>query len=413
MVFSLEFNLVLLFFLIVLSAFFSGVETALISIDRVKLMRLVRKKNKNALVVQKLKEKPHKLLTTILIGNNLVNIGASALATVVMLDIFPENYAIGLATGLMTLLILVFGEITPKSLALKYSEQISLIVARPIHWLSIILSPLVWILERITGIIINAFGGGGKESLLTEDEVVSVVTVGAEEGAIREQEKEMIHRIFRLNDIIAEEIMTPRTEIKAIEANTKLGKLKDFLIKDPHSRFPVYKDVLDSIVGFVHVKDILINLAKGKKSIKVEKIANPVLFVPPTKKIDKLLDEFQAKKTHIAMIVDEYGGILGLVTIEDVLEEIVGEIVDESEVEARIEEVKPNELVIDGSATIESLNKTLGSEFKSKEYETVSGLILRELDRLPQPKERVRIGRYVFVVTKMKGPRIEEIRVIK
>lgn len=414
MVFSLELNIVVLIVLILLSAFFSGVETALISLDRVTIKHLVKKKNKNAIIVQELKKQPHKLLTTLLIGNNLANIGASVFAAGVMLQIFPERYgtAIAAATGLMTFLILVFGEITPKSLALKYAEPISLVVARPILWLSIALSPVVWTLGKITGVILAIFGGVAMEKGLTEEEVRSVVSIGAEEGAIRKEEKEMIHKIFRLNDIPVEDIMTHRTEIEAISSGTKLKDLESYLAGVPFSRLPVYKKSLDKIVGILYVKDALNNLAKGKKNLTVDRIVHKPYFAPTTKKIDKLLNEFQRKKTHIALVIGEYGSTLGLVTIEDILEEIVGEIEDETDVGPRIERTKPNELVVEGNLEIDGLNKLLGSKFQSKEFDTVSGLILKNLDRLPRKNERLRLGKFIFIVTKMKGARIEKIRII-
>ncbi len=412
MPFSLEFNIVVLAVLIGLSAFFSGAETAIISLNRVTIKRLAKKKNNNAIVLQQLKKEPHKLLTTLLVGNNLANIGASVFATTVMLQIFPANYAIAIATGLMAFLILVFGEITPKSLALKYAEPISLIVARPIKWLSIALSPLVWILEKITGIILAIFGGVSAERGLTEEEVRSVVSIGAEEGAIRKEEKEMIHRIFRLNDISVEDIMTQRTEIEAISSGTKLKDLKHYLAKVPFSRLPVYKKSLDKVVGILYVKDALNNLAKGKKNLTVNKIMRKPYFVPPTKKIDKLLNEFQGRKIHIALVVGEYGGTLGLLTIEDILEEIVGEIEDETDIRPKIEKIRPNEFIVEGGLAIGELNKLIGSSFKPKEFDTASGLILKNLDRLPRKNERIRLGKFVFIVTKMKGVRIEKIRII-
>jgi len=311
----LELDLVILAVLLALSAFFSGTETALIYVDKVRIRQLVKKKkSKSAEFVEEFQASPQKLLTTILIGNNLVNIAAAAIATNVALQIFT-SHAVGISVGIMTFLILVLGEITPKSLAVQHSDTISLFVIRPVRWLSIILSPIIWFLNGFTRLVIRIIGKNEEESM-TEQDIKTMVSMGAEVGAIHEREKQMIHRIFKFNDLNVEYVMTPRSEIKAVPANATLEDVKEVLAETPHSRLPVYKKGLDEIVGIFYVKDAWDYLADGKFKTAVSTIARPVLFAHQTKKIDKLLAEFQQTRNNMAIVVDDYGGVLGLATLK-------------------------------------------------------------------------------------------------
>ncbi|MCH7902621.1 HlyC/CorC family transporter, partial [archaeon] len=314
MVLSLEFNLVVLGVLILLSGFFSSVELAIFSISKIKMRRLVAENKRNAKLLSDMKQKPQKLLTTILIGNNFVNVAAASIATVLSLNLFPSDIGIAVATGTITMAILIFGEITPKSLALKHNEFIALTAAPILKFLSMVLFPLVFILGKITGGFVRLFGGEKGGDVLTEEEVKTVISLGAEEGAIQKEEKEMIHRIFKLNDLVVEDVMTPRSEIDAIESGTKIKNIDKKLILE-HSRIPVYKDDLDEILGVFHVRD-LISLKGTRSSTTVDKLMKPPQYVYANKKIDKLLREFQKNKNHLVIAVDEYGGTIGLVTIE-------------------------------------------------------------------------------------------------
>jgi len=409
---SFELNLVILTVLIILSGFFSSAELAIFSISKLKLKKLISTNKPNAQVLKELKENPQNLLNTILIGNNLVNVASASLATAIALEFFPSGYGIAIATGVVTLVILVFGEITPKSLALKHNKAIALAVAPFIKVLSIIFIPLLFVLNKITKVFLSLFGAGSGEETLTEDEVKTVVSLGAEEGAIEKDEKEMIHRIFRLNDITVEDIMTYRSEMVGIESGTKIKNIDSKILQE-HSRIPVFKEDLDELIGVFHVRDFFGPKLKKKSDIVVDKIMRQPIYVSGSKKIDKLLKEFQKKKTHLAIVVDEYGGTIGLVTIEDILEEIVGEILDETDVEPRIKKINSNEFVAEGSVPLDVLSRALRISFKSKEFDTVAGLVIGALDRVPQEKDETIIGGVKFIVIKMDGPKIKLVRVIK
>ncbi len=406
----LELDLITLAVLLILSAFFSGTETALIAVDRIRIRHLVKKRNKSAILIEEFQSNPQKMLTTILIGNNVVNIAAAAIATTVALQMF-SSYAISISVGIMTFLVLVLGEITPKSLAVQHSESISLFVIRPIKWLSIILSPIIWFLNGFTKIIIRIIGKT-EEQPMTEQDIKTMVTMGAEVGAIHETEKQMIHKIFKFNDISVEDIMTPRSEVKGISINANLKDVSELLAETPFSRLPVYKKSLDEIEGIFYVKDAWNYLAEGKTETKVSRLARPVLFAHQTKKIDKLLIEFQKTRNNMAIVVDDYGGVLGIVTLEDLLEEIVGEIVDESEI-PMINIVSKGSFEADGRASLNEVNQVLKTKWKSEGFNTISGFLIEKLDRLPNQGEEINVENYTLKMIQVKGPKIQRIKITK
>ncbi len=410
MALSMEPELVLLGLLIATSAFFAAVELSVFSMSNVKVRKLVAEKRRNAVLLDELKKHPQELLSTILVCNNLVNVASASIATALTLQIYPGDLGIAIATGAITLAILIFGEITPKSLALKHNETIALFAAPLLKVLVAFFSPLIFVLNSVTGFFVRILGGEGLVQMVTEDEVKTVVALSAEEGSINRQEKEMIHRIFKLNDIVVEEIMVPRSEIFAIESGTKVRRLDTQMLQH-HSRIPVYGADLDEVIGIFYVRDLLDKKFRGKPDLVVDKMMKPPLFVYSNKKIDKLLRELQRKKNHMAIVVDEYGGTVGLVTIEDILEEIVGEIMDESDVEHVIKKVKPNEFLVEGQATLDELGKKIGVPLKSEEYDTVAGYIIGAMDRVPKPKDYIVVSNVKFAVEKMDGPKIEWVRV--
>jgi putative hemolysin len=240
-----------------------------------------------------------------------------------------------------------------------------------------------------------------------------MVTMGAEAGAIAGREREMIHRIFRFDDIDVEEVMTPRAEMKVLPSGTTLREIKDFLAETPYSRIPVYRGRVDNIVGIFYVKDAWDYLAEGKTGTRIETIMRPPLFVPKTKKIDKLLSQFQREHTHMAIVVGEYGGVLGLVTLEDLLEEIVGEIVDESDVVPEIRRTGKGTFEVSGRVSLEQLNRFLGTKWRSRDFDTISGFIIEKLDRLPRENEKIAAEKYNLVVTKVKQPKILRVKIVK
>ncbi len=380
-------KIITLIVLIILSGFFSGTETAFFSLSMLRIKHLLKKKVRGAKTLEKLKGKPQRLLITILIGNNVVNIGASALATSLAFD-FSMSYAVGIATGVMTLLILIFGEITPKSLATRYNEQIALFVGKIILTIEFVLFPIIILFEGLTNLLMP---NPKEKPLVTEDEIKTFVAVGHEAGQIEEDERQMIHRIFKFNDLEARDIMTPRNKMHCISINSKIKNVAKVFYRKGHSRLPVHEGNLDNIKWFVHIMDVQkALLRKGNKTIK--KIIRPILFVPATKKLDSLLRYFQRNKRHISIVVDEFGTNLGLVTIEDVLEEIVGEIIDETEkIEPMVRKVSKKSFVVQGRADIDEINTKCGLKLPEKDAPyTIASYILHHLGRIPQQDEELK-----------------------
>jgi len=396
----------LLSVLLVLSGFFSSAETALFSISKTKARHLAKKKGNTYKLIKKMKDDPHRLLTTILIGNNVVNVAAAAMATSVAINIFP-NYAVGIATGIMTFLILVFGEVLPKSIATRNNVLIAGIIIHPIYWLSILLYPAVIFLifiPKLTGKI-------KKTPTVTEEELMTFVEVVEEEGEIKEEEKQLIHKIFEFDDTNASEIMTPRADMFVIEADDKLHL--DAIIKSGYTRIPVIEDNIDNVVGIINIKDLFLRQLISDAKIDVRKIMTKPYFVPENKKLDKLLHQFKKREYHIAIVVDEHGGVSGLITLEDALEEIVGEIRDETDKEEPfIVSRGTKEWTVLGKTDIDEINQVIGMDIPDpKEYDTFSGYILNTIGRIPDEKEKITIGSYVITVKDKDGNRIKKYNV--
>jgi len=350
-----------------------------------------------------MKDDPHRLLSTVLIGNNIVNVGAASLATSITIHIFP-NYAVGLATGIMTLLILVFGEVIPKSIATQNNILIARIAIYPIYWFSIIFYPFVIFLNfvpKITGKI-------KKTPTVTEEELMTFVEVVEEEGEIKEEEKELIHNIFEFDDTNTSEIMTPRADMFVIEADEKLDLEK--IVESGFTRIPVIEDNIDHVIGIINIKDLFLHIVTSDDNIDVREIMTEPYFVPENKKLDKLLHQFKIRKHHMAIVVDEHGGVSGLITLEDALEEIVGEIRDESDrEEPHIVQRKNKEWMVLGKTDIDEINETIGMEIPdSKDYDTFSGYVLDAIGRIPEEKEKITLNKYIITVEEMDGNRIKK-----
>ena len=391
--------LILLFF----SGFFSSAETALFSISRTRAIHLAKESGRTYKLIWQMKRDPHKLLSTILNGNNIVNVGASALATSLTIRMVSSN-AVGVTTGIMTLLILVFGEVFPKSIATRNNLMVARIVIVPIYWMSIVFYPIILFLNfipRLTGKI-------KKTPSLTEEELMTFVEVVEEEGEIKEEEKEFIHNIFEFDDTNASEIMTPRGDMFALDIEEKpdFGKIG----KSGFTRIPVYLDTIDNIVGIINIKDIFIHQSTAEDEPNIKKLMNRPYFIPENKKLDQLLHQFKKRKLHIAIVVDEHGGVAGLITMEDVLEEIVGEISDESDkVEPHITRIRENEWAVLGKSEIDEVNETIPMNIpESMGYDTFSGYILDQIGRIPAEKEEFSVGDFKITVKAMDGNRIIE-----
>jgi CBS domain containing-hemolysin-like protein len=399
---------VLLIVLLLLSGFFSSSETALFSISKTKARHLAKGGGMAFALINKMKKDPHNLLTTILIGNNLVNVGAAALATSISIDLF-SSYAVGLATGMVTFLILVFGEVLPKSIATRNNIVIARMTIVPIYWLSILFFPILTFLNfipKLTGKIKKSPG-------MTEEELMTVVEAVEEEGEIKEQEKELIHNIFEFDDTKTSEIMTPRADMFVIDADEPVQM--DQILKSGYSRMPVIEGDSDHVIGVLHIKDLFMYRVNSDTQIDVRKIMDQPYFVPENKKLDRLLHQFKKRKRHMAIVVDEHGGISGLITLEDALEEIVGEIIDETDKdEPHIVETEKGAWIVLGKTEIDDVNEHLGMDIPdTNEYDTFSGYFLDYIGKIPEEKESITSGDFQITVKKMDGIRIKELFVRK
>ncbi len=404
----MTFELTLLVIGLFLSGFFSSSETALFSISKIKALHIAKDGSKTGLLILKMKEDSHTLLTTILIGNNLVNIGASAIATSIAISYFKSN-AVGIATGIMTMLILVFGEIFPKSFANHNNILVARFVIYPLYWLSKLFFPFIYMLNfipKLHGTIDTS------HETVTEDELMTMVEVVEEEGEIKEEEKEFITNIFEFDDTSCSEIMTPRADMFAIDVSQDID-IKNVL-KTGYSRIPVIEDSIDNIIGILHVKDLFASFQKAcasesDTSLDVKQIMKKPYFIPESQKLDALLQNFKQKKNHIAVVVDEHGGVSGIVTLEDVVEEIVGEIIDETDrMVPDVIKLKGNKWLVTGKIDIDDLNKEIKIEIpESNTYDTFSGFFLEQIGRIPKPGESITMNQWVATVKDMDGNRIQ------
>lgn len=411
-------EIILLIILFILSAFFSASETAFTSLSKIKVGRMVEQRLPGAKLVSGLKEKPSEFLSTILIGNNLVNIAASALATSIIIKYFEARgwvnigLAVGIATGVMTFLILTFGEIVPKTVAIRRAEKLTLAVAPIIFTLNVILMPIAYLMGFISRPFIYILGGKAPEKgpFVTEDEIKMILAAGEREGVIEEEEREMITSIFEFGETIVREVMTPRPDISACQADKSVDELIRVIIESGHSRIPIYEGTLDNVIGVVYAKDLL----KAGREVKIRDILHSPVFIPETKKVAELLHEMQAARTHLAIIVDEYGVTSGLVTMEDLVEEIVGEIHDEFEREEKmIEKVDANTAIVVGSMSLKDLNDELKIELPEKEFDTIGGFVFGQLGKAPSVGDAVRFEDLVISVERIHRRRITRIKIVK
>lgn len=390
------FEIILLLIFLVFSAFFSGAETALVSISMAKVRTLAKEKKLGSATLLRLKENPKTLLSTILIGNNLANIAAASITTVVMIDLFGSK-GIGIATGVLTLVILVFGEITPKNLAHTYNIRLALLMSGPIYVISKIFYPATYVLNKLTTMIIK-LSGGKKAPSVTEEELKTMITMGVEEGEVEKKEREIIEKVFQLNDITAEEVMTPRTGMFCLDADTTLKKALKTLTKIPYSRIPLIRRSKDNVVGILYVKEVLKFLEKGRVNVKLKTLAKEPYFVPENILLNQLFKQFQDKQIHMAIVVDEFGGVAGVVTLEDLLEELVGEIIDETDITAHvIMRLDKDNIMVDGQTELKDINKFFNIKLPGKESQTIGKLILNRIKKIPKKGDELKIDKRILI----------------
>jgi CBS domain containing-hemolysin-like protein len=343
--------------LVILSALFSGAETALMSVNIIKIKSLV-KTNKQAALLLKLKEDSKRLIITILVGNNAINIGASAIATVVATQKFGSS-GVGIATGAMTLTILIFGEIIPKNLALIHAQKIALFLAKPIYLLQLALFPVIVILEKITNICTRNISTTSPDTLFSEEELRTMVEVGVSENLLQQKERDLIEGALQFNDLTTADVMTPRIKIFSLQQDMTLADSYKLIIENNYSRIPIFKTDKDDISGIIYIKDILEVYAKGKQdSTTLKQIAKKPLNVHESEIINDVFRRFQQRRIHIAIVQDEHGGTAGLISLEDIIEEITGEIFDESDTEdLSIKRISKKEIIINGETEITDINQ--------------------------------------------------------
>ena len=408
--------LVFLFVCLVLSAFFSGSETAFFSLQRFRVEHLVATKIRGARRVARMIERPEKLLSTILLGNTFVNTAVAALATVLAVSFWGEKGIIIATTGI-TIILLIFGETTPKTIAAHHAEKFSLIAARPIQAVSWLLTPLVIVLSWIASAF-TKLGGGAPvpRSLVTDEEIRIMISVGRKDGTVEEAEAKLLHRVFDFGDRPVSDVMIPRTEVVSVEKGTKLADFLALYAEKPLSRFPVYQDNMDNVLGILSVKDVLMARAKNTMTGEglIDELIRPAYFTPVTKRINELFAEMQDKNYRMAVVVGEYGGTAGIVSLSRLVEEIVGPVGDElAAVEKDYEVISEHTFQIDGSMRIEEVKREMGLELPEGDYETIAGFVLHLLGHIPKQGEQLRYKGLKLVITKMREHKIEEILLTK
>lgn len=422
----MEKELVFLAILIGMSGFFSGAEIALFSLSEAKVRLLLEQDKKNSHIIKKLKDKPQRLLIAILIGNNLINIGASSLATVVAINKLGSAGA-GVATGVMTFLILFFGEIIPKSIAQRNPAKIALIIAPMVRFITIALSPFVLIMHYMTKLFQKLVGANKLPSIVSEEDVKAMVDISHEAGGVEHEEKEMIKKVFLLNDIRAKDVMTPKEYIVGFDTDTTLEEAVAIIEESGYSRFPVSNNG-GEIVGIVYIKEVFAHIADQAVKIcssdnakrndifadKVSTLLKPAIFVPDTMQVGDLMKDMQSKRIHIAIVVNEHGATQGLVTLEDILEEVVGEIIDETDVDDNlIKRVDENSIIIDSRVSINKVNWFFNSKLQGPEHKNIGWLVLREFGRIPEKGDSITIQNYIFRVEEAEDRRIKRLMMIK
>jgi putative hemolysin len=393
-----------LFVLLCLSGFFSGSETALFSLGYGKLRRFGRSRAPRKKLIAKMMENPARILATILLGNTLVNIAASGLGENIISAFIPEEGAIVISTLALTCLILIFGEVTPKTIAVEQSEKIASWVVRPLDVFSNLISPIRRLLRRTTELFLALLGvrriGEGHE--LAEEELRTLVDISFEEGVVDRLEREIIHRVFSFGDKTVRQVMTPRGQVVSLSVNTSVKDALDFLKARRYSRVPVFEEQEDHVIGFLHIKDFI--QKPGAESLK--DLIRPCQFVPETRRIDTLFNEFRTGKQHAAVVIDEYGVFCGIVTMDDLLEEIVGEAFSSAPKKNLVRKLGSHAALVKGVLELEVFNRKMGTHLVDPEAQSIGGYLINRLGRIPEMKERLRIGNLQFEIIKAQPNRI-------
>ncbi len=421
-------SLVVIFILLLLSAFFSSSETAFIRLDKIKLRHLKEHKAKNSTsieLIEKLLHDPSRFLTTVLVGNTLVNIAASSLATVLIIRVAISFGFFNMAlltfavTGIMTVIILIFTEIIPKTIALKKSERVAFLFVRPLYYFSRLFSPIIYSAAKVSTFLTMLFGINisARDTLVSEESIRALVGIGEEEGVLESEEKEMIDSIFYFRDTVVREVMTPRTDMIGAEMISTPQQVIDIIIQYGHSRIPMYQGSIDKIIGVIYAKDLLrISASQLHDPQQLQRFRRDPYFIPESKKVDELLREMRTNKMHIAIVLDEYGGTSGFVTIEDLLEEIVGEIKDEYDGHEKpeIESCDEKSYIVSGNMNLDDVNTETDLLIATEgNFDTLAGYILELYNGIPEKGTQVEDSQAIYHVLDVQDHRVTKIKIEK
>lgn len=408
---SVGIRLVIVILLLGLSGFFSSAETALTTVSKMRIRTLAEAGDKKAITLMKVIENPGKMLSMILVGNNIVNLSASSMMTTLTMELFGSK-VVGVATGVLTLLILVFGEITPKTMATLNAERLSLAYAGIVYWLMRLLTPVIFLVNKLSTAVMFLLrvDPNKKPDAITEDELRTIVEVSHEEGVIESEEKKMINNVFDFGDAVARDVMVPRIDMVMVDVNATYKELIELFRKERFTRIPVYENSTDNVIGIINVKDFL--LYDNAQKFSLRDLLRQPLYTYEYKKTAELMVEMRKTSNNIIIVLDEYGATAGLITLEDMLEEIVGDIRDEydEDEEDEVKEIAPNEYLVSGSAKLDDLNDRLDLELESEDYDSIGGLVIGLLEHLPEEGEAVDCGNIRLVVEHVEKNRIDKIR---
>lgn len=403
-------QLLILILLIGLSAFFSSAETALTTVNKIRIRNLAEAGDKSAVTLTKVLEDQGKMLSAILVGNNVVNLTASSMSTTLAMNIW-SNKAVGIATGVLTLVILVFGEISPKTISTLYSEKISLKYAKIIYLFMTVMTPVIYAVNVLSSGFLRLVhvDPNRKQEAITEDELRTIVEVSHEEGVIESEEKKIINNVFDFGDSVAKDIMVPRIDMAMVEVGATYDELIDIFREEKYTRMPVYEETTDNVIGIINMKDVL--LIDRNEKFHVRDLLREPLYTYEYKNTAELMVEMRQTSNNMIIVLDEYGATAGMITLEDLLEEIVGEIRDEydEDEEQELVEVGPGEYVVEGSMKLDDLNDLLDLELESEDYDSIGGLIIGQLDRLPEEGESVVCDGIRLVVDRLDKNRIDRV----
>ncbi|MCH8191485.1 MAG: HlyC/CorC family transporter [Chloroflexi bacterium] len=414
-----QITIVLLVVFLGISAFFSSSETAFFALQRVRIQHLVASGLARAERVQRMKEDPERFLATVLLGNNLVNVALTALATNLIISSLGEGrqeIGIAIATAAVTIVIVIFGEAVPKTIAARHPERLAFLFIRPLEIIEKVLLPLATVLHRVSGVLARPFSQERPAAAsVSEEELRMLVTIGEREGAVEQTQAQIILKAFRFGDLRAQEVMTPRTEIVWIHKDATLAEFLQVYAPETHTRFPVFESEQDNVIGMLYIKDVMKALSDGnlRDDDPVTPLMRTALFYPETKPVDDLFVGMRGEGTQIVMLVDEFGGIAGLLTLKQIVGEIVGRITEEEGTAPDVETIDDQTLQVDASMRVDEANERLQLGLPDGDYETLAGFLLAKLGHVPHEGEQVRYNGLRLVVSEMKGVKIERILVTR